>query len=352
MRLDLEIETNPLESKFSAALLDLMQREEQSTAQGRGGSEPHELLCRRVDQLLRTETVRHCELQAQANSQRWEQLLRRQVEERASFRQQCLSAVGAVVDAGVALNRRDLSLEEAFALEERRLKRDAFKNFARYENFNLDNAFGLQHKRVEAEWGVYELQMLEDYETQRAAILGTAPRARGAAAQEEQAKGPWKSKEKQSKLFNTAPVFSPDSGMEKQKTAKMTQAMEVQMANLDRMFAQAKEKIDVQKQNAVRWINRQEARMKIQVEAIDKDRQLITPYLLKADEDFDKFFRQVELIALERRAVVAGSSPVISMAGLEGGVAQLAVQGGERGTGGGGVKNLGVSLNRQLFVSH
>jgi hypothetical protein len=147
---------------------------------------------------------------------------------------------------------REGGLQEAFEAEEERLQLDAFINYGKYETFNLDNAFGLQLARVDAEWAVYEQQMVNDYESQKAAILGKKSRGGGGGYVE--AKGNWKSKEKQSRLFNTAPVFSPEGGMGRRG------AHNAELQHLEKVFAKAKERISHQKKNAVRWIKRQEAR--------------------------------------------------------------------------------------------
>ena len=72
---------------------------------------------------------------------------------------------------------------------------------------NLEAAFALQLRRIEAEWGAHEQQMAVDYMAQKSEIEGRQV----APSQVLSLAGPWKSKEKQSRLIHTAPVQSPDS---------------------------------------------------------------------------------------------------------------------------------------------
>ena len=202
--------------------------------------------------------------------------------------------------------------DEAFEREERRLYLDSYGNYAKYELFNLSHAFGLQLSRVDAEWGVYEQQMQNDYEAQRATILGKARNA-SVADRKTGRQGPWKSKTEQTLLFNTAPVFSPDSGI---SSRRQSQAVESELANLDKMYAQAQARIAAQKKSAVRWIKRQEARMKIQVAAIASDRDLVHPHLVRASNDFDRFYAQVNAAVGAARILAAkGSEETTSAAG-------------------------------------
>ncbi|GMI04590.1 hypothetical protein TrRE_jg3787 [Triparma retinervis] len=298
LKLDLDVEANPIESKFSSSLMDLMQREEAAVAQGR-----HEFVenaSRKVMNGLCAETNKHCGLQSASNQSRWRKLFEEQSEERQQMFHESFTAAGVAYNdrsrrgAGGA-RRGEQSLEEAFEAEEERLELDAFINYGKYETFNLDNAFGLQLARVDAEWAVYEQQMVNDYESQKAAILGKKGRGGGARGYVE-ARGNWKSKEKQSRLFNTAPVFSPEGGL-----GRGGGAHNAELQHLENVFSKAKDRISHQKKNAIRWIKRQEARMKIQVEHTMGDRRVIYPCLLKEKDDFERFFDQVASMGAEKK---------------------------------------------------
>jgi hypothetical protein len=146
--------------------------------------------------------------------------------------------------------------------------------------------------------------MIDDYKSQRAALQSkrsVTPHSaisphRGEAA------GPWKSKEKQSRLFNTAPVLQPETAAFQSPTksgggsngsssssSKNNAQVDLELTNLERAFAIAKERIASQKKNAVRWIERQKSRMSIQVDAVRLDRNAVYPYLKKRNELYDNF---------------------------------------------------------------
>ncbi|GMI31627.1 hypothetical protein TeGR_g10632 [Tetraparma gracilis] len=187
--------------------------------------------------------------------------------------------------------------------------------------FNLQNAFGLQLARVDAEWGVYEQQMVNDYEAQKAAIMGKR-RKSSASYGAAQSSGPWKSKEKQALLFNTAPVFSPDGGLGggSESSRRKMQALDAELANLDKLFAAARDKIDLQKKNAVQWIKRQEARMKIQLDGVVSDRKVMVGFMERANQEYDRFLDQIVDIAEagDDAAVGAGASTPPAKAKLVG----------------------------------
>ncbi len=117
-----------MESKFSPALIELMNKEDLAAAQNR--FDVHEQICKKVDAGLKAETQRHCEMQALANAKRWTALLEKQAEESLQFFNECLSAVNTTLNMTTPLKSKEsLTLEEAFELEDLRLKRDAFKNY-------------------------------------------------------------------------------------------------------------------------------------------------------------------------------------------------------------------------------
>ena len=102
--------------------------------------------------------------------------------------------------------------------------------------------------------------------------------------------GPWKSKEKQSRLIHTAPIHQPTSpvlhrgdgggsysggGGSKGGHAQI----DVQLRQLEGAYGQAKKRVSFQKRNAVRWIKRQSQRMHIQLNAMEKEKKLLGQHL-------------------------------------------------------------------------
>ena len=133
------------------------------------------------------------------------------------------------------------------------------------ETFNLQVAFGNQTSRVEDEWGAFHQQLDNDYAARRAAIEGRAAESRATPSPSAR----WKEKEKQERLIHTAPVHSPTAELPaspKQATAAgggglTTASARREMQQLDVSYRQAKEQFKVQKQSALRWIERQAVRM-------------------------------------------------------------------------------------------
>jgi len=299
IKLELDIEEHPLESSFSSSLVSLMQKEEIAASQQ--NYEAHGQYADRVDLGLKTETKRHCSMQASSNKRRWVELLEIQAAERKQFNAQ----VSKKFYTSEACKRSPpaFTLEESLAREERRLQRDQFLNWERYETFNLENSFDLQLARVDAEWAVYEQQMLSDFESQKSNIMGKRKKLLSGNTRTE-ASGPWKSKEKQSRLFNTAPVFSPTGGnnfnnpnspgansrVQQQQQA----AINSELANLDLLYQQGKDRIASQKRNAVRWISRQKARMMCQVESVGAVRIHVSGYYTACDRELDELHLMIK----------------------------------------------------------
>lgn len=128
---------------------------------------------------------------------------------------------GAGVGTGPAMS------VEAFAEEERRVHRVALRDLASSERLNryrriarhlhhhpilparlvIDAAFSLQMERVEADWAVHFEQLLVDYLARRGDIAGSTVEKR--TVQTPSVSGSLQSKEKQTLLIHTAPVFTP-----------------------------------------------------------------------------------------------------------------------------------------------
>jgi len=297
LKLSLSIEENPLESSFSTALVSLMQKEELAASQQNYSAQGQ--FAARVDAGLKTETRRHCQMQAQESKRKWVELLERQKGERKEFFRQVDKQFWADAEN---VGKVEMTLDEAYLREERRLRRADYINYQSNETFNLDNAFGLQLARVDAEWAVYEQQMKTDYETQKSSILGRKKKLLNNVGKftGTEAAGPWKSKEKQSRLFNTAPVFSPEGGNKfggggggTKKQQMQQQQINSELQNLDNMFVQGKERIANQKSNAVRWISRQKTRMMCQVESVGDMRRDLNHYFVEADKELDSFFDMI-----------------------------------------------------------
>lgn len=144
---------------------------------------------------------------------------------------------------------------------------------AMHGRFHLDNAFRLQLRRIDVEWGTHEAQIQADYDSKKAEIEGRTLQKKTVKSPV----GPWKSKEKQRSLIHTAPVFEPtiDSPMSKKTRAEMVA--------LDTAFGQAMKQLQHQKDNAKKWIRRQSLRMYIQAKYIGRERKALAQHLEQQD---------------------------------------------------------------------
>lgn len=168
-RLALDVETSPLDSRFSGELQALLAREDQEPA-----------LAPRVDAMLAVETKLYFETVCRRNLDKWQAVATRQAHE-----QQALARDMGAVDRSDEQDHE--SHEENDDDYEQRLRARAHANWATDQAFSLAKAFDLQLERVDAEWSAHQ-QSLETQQDPR-----------------------WHHKEKQSRLAQTAPVFEPDT---------------------------------------------------------------------------------------------------------------------------------------------
>mmetsp|Transcript_63608 Transcript_63608/g.143485 ORF Transcript_63608/g.143485 Transcript_63608/m.143485 type:complete len:423 (-) Transcript_63608:126-1394(-) len=320
-KLDLELETLTIEAGYSEQLSSLMEREEEAGASG--NFEAREQIAVKVDEGLAAETQHHFMTQSDLNIRKLGALFHQQDLESRSFEEAltaqivavCRSAsVGPVDEASLAERIEALANQaeaafpkpgrfipgsislEAFAEEERRLWRVAQASMGDSERLHLAEALKLQLRRVDADWNAHEEQMHADYEAQRAEIEGRRVEERTLVATPS---GPWKSKEKQSRLIHTAPIIQPEGTMNFASSSSDmgdlgdSEAMEVQLRQLDTAFAKAKAKVAYQKQNAVRWILRQNNRMLVQISAMERDKTFLSQHLEREEASLQTATRKV-----------------------------------------------------------
>ncbi|KAJ1445491.1 hypothetical protein M885DRAFT_549753 [Pelagophyceae sp. CCMP2097] len=319
-KLDLDLETAPLEARFSQQLTDHMAQEEHLASLALGEGEPGDRAWRalpaaaqRVDEVLAAETRRYFEAQAKLALQKWAGLLDRQAREAQQLGRdvdaRCAAAAqlsaqpagggpgGADAPStwawpsglsptqarggAVAFDAEPEVDVIAFAAEEARLRRETQLAWASAETFNLGSAFALQLARVDAEWGAYEARLGEERDGRLADLDGGAAADATARANDATA-GRLKSKEAQGRLVHTAPVFEPDetagampriagrgapppgAAAAPRPDAAQRAARRAQLAE---GYAAAARRVACQKTNAKQWITRQALRMRIQIEA-------------------------------------------------------------------------------------
>ena len=288
---------------------------------GQGDFEAREQIASRVDVALAAETSRHFGATEDAHCLDWKSLFRQQSLERDSFNEEIVTQLEAVCHSAqtplpgedVLQERMDelvarpppLDSAEAFAEEERRLWWTAQRDMAENERMHLETAFAIQLRRVDAEWSSHEEQMRVDYLAQRSEIEGRSVAKTVVVSPS----GPWKSREKQSRLIHTAPVHQPrsptlhnpkegekegksegsgsgDTSIRQQSVSasELSSEVEVQFEELEAAYAAARNRVKYQKHNATRWITRQSQRMLIQVGALERNKKLLAEHLEREDQ--------------------------------------------------------------------
>lgn len=305
-KLDLELETTPIESKFSSELVRLMNNEDELASQG--DFRQHEMIAQKADELLGKETSKHFRIQANINMKKMSTLFRQQVLERDQFFETVKRQFAAICESANqppisddVINERMMNghfaidPSQEFAAEERRLWRVAQQEMPKAERFHIANAFALQLERVDVEWSAHEEQMKQDYAARRSRIQGRDVERTTVQTPV----GRWKSKEKQSRLIHTAPVQEPSSqismlkdtqtsseakvrGDKKsrpQSKAQQKEEVAVKLAELEQSYNEAKLRMKFEKQSAKRFIERQSLRMNAQIDAMAKCKHFLGMHL-------------------------------------------------------------------------
>ncbi|CBJ31731.1 hypothetical protein Esi_0278_0041 [Ectocarpus siliculosus] len=312
---------------YSQNLLRLMHREGEIFAQGGDvGS-----LGQRVEKMLASETARVFKLRGQHSEERWRALLERQrqyrgglslrIQEEQRGHQETseqMSAPGGLEESKLpnhqeqhhGYRRRSDGMQQqqqhregtGFAAKEAAMRAASAARWAEDERFNLKNAFGLQLQRLEMDWEAHEIKVREEYDTHRDQIRsrsgmstpgggdGARYGSRGGTGVADAASAssmPWRSREKQSRLIHTAPVFQPETGRASsaggaggQNSAQVAgrtggglgkngdvgywaRGAATELERLDEAFAAVGAQVSAQKEAAKKWTRRQRIRMEV-----------------------------------------------------------------------------------------
>ncbi|CAN0019560.1 unnamed protein product [Ectocarpus sp. 12 AP-2014] len=357
-RLEAELESNHMfHTGYSQNLLRLMHREEETLAQGGDAGN----LGQRVEKMLASETARLFKLRGQHSEERWRALLERQRQYRAGLslriqEEQCghqetsehMSSPGGLEESKLpnhqeqhhGSHRRSYGMQQQqqqhregkdFAAQEAAMRAASAVRWAEDERFNLKNAFGLQMQRLEMDWEAHEIKVREEYDTHRAQIQsrsgmtasgggdGARYGSRGGTGVADAASAssmPWQSREKQSRLIHTAPVFQPETGRaspaggsggrnsaqvagrtggglgRNSNVGYWARGAATELGRLDEAFAAVGAQVSAQKEAAKKWIRRQRIRMEAQIDAMGEERGHRQERLSAADRE------EAQLIAM------------------------------------------------------
>lgn len=177
------------------------------------------------------------------------------------------------------------------------MRRQADAGWVSGETFNLMEVFQNQISRINTEWGDYLDAMHREYISEKAKLEGVDPAialaeaeaARRAAELERKRKkkGAWLSKEKQEQLIHTAPVLSPSSQSVRSglstgsaspgrphggSPAPLSAAARRQLQDLNQRYKAARSEVELQRDDAIRWVLRQRNRMVMQADAVEAER--------------------------------------------------------------------------------
>jgi len=299
LQLELTLETIPRDSRYSAQLIDLMKREETAIRDNFGTSATQDLI-QRVDDALRSETEKFFNKTVQQNVKRWVALQKKIEGEIQRFKDDTSgmpaesqsNGSGACPSNGAAGDgKRSVPSVDDMNRETLRLEHDYNKNWHKYEEYNLRSAFKSQIARVENDWIAQEVSLTEDYNTRKAAIVGSSaldsPSRQAAAGNSDR----WQHPEKQKTLIHTAPVLSPTAVRDSVSSPDVSflplpipslssshffvPHPHPQLERLERQYLAALDNLEKQKAAAIRWMSRQEIRLIAQSKETAVERKAI-----------------------------------------------------------------------------
>jgi hypothetical protein len=357
--LEAQLEAQVSAISYSGYCVELLKKEERAAQGGQGMHDVYRQIAARVDNTLTTELAGFYRARSLAHQRQWVRLFDSQAQEREREWHFCstvsrdMFGVLAMSDLGMSSSGFAASISEQIqgmneslrvalppgildtlatltshreVLErfrrrkseppatreemESALQREALRCYGENERCTLKDACALQRARVEAEWQAYAAQVEADYLDQKAALEGRAQaghKQHGRRPSLERKAGPWKSAEKQSRLIHTAPVLTPETfggGRRTQPAVRRSSthnALERERAALQEAFEASKKQMEQQKTMALRWIERQTARMNAHLEQLEKDKQLILSHLER--EDLERFVMSEWVDAFVRSAI-------------------------------------------------
>ncbi|CAM9864908.1 unnamed protein product [Ascophyllum nodosum] len=376
-RLEANMESNPLQGCYSAHLVGLEHREEEALAKRE--EEPSAALSSRIEKMLADETKTFSKVQARHNLDRWRALLDRQRsarqrlarqmrDEMARHREAYETPTQCCAEGGVGVRSQHEQrfcrppVDRDFDARERDMRAASTENWAKNESFNLKSAFDLQLRRIEAEWAEHEAKIWADYDARRAALEAPpggaiegrfkhSPPRRSTVAAALGSNGggrdfghgnggvsgheaSWHTREKQSRLIHTAPVFHPrsrrSSAAESPDLRNVTgnrglvgtvtgllgrsgstiggrwaKAAAKELERLDKTFFALKNDLRVQKIMAQKCIRRQRIRMEAQIEATWEEKKQRQVLLAAAEREEDELSA---MVAASTRSVVGAST--------------------------------------------
>ena len=343
--LELLLETTPKDAQYSQTLIQLMQKEENFIRSMTGPviMLPKDLTDK-IDSLLGQETKSFYAKVTHQNIKRWIALENKLSKEREYLKKE-LKVSGNVNEnhgnkyddtnsscytihpsytqnlrAYKQLNplihqsyQQQLLTPEALLQRERENIMDYNKSWYIHESLHLNEAFKLQHAKIEADWSKHEKKLQYEYE-QKLEELGcslltpnsfspNASRDNSVPSSPVGSPEQWHSPEKQKTLVHTAPILSPTTNKRKSnstilkgncdgmtspcQTITNPKHKNAELLKLENNYNQSVFQLQVQKLAAVRWMSHQKLRLFAQAEEVRLERQAIYNVYAKHNEAFD-----------------------------------------------------------------
>eukprot|EP01041_Mallomonas_annulata_P006365 gene6365-12867_t len=348
-QLELSIETTPRDSRYSQVLVDMMQKEEAQSVEGRATPE----LSKKVDDALHTETSAFFGRVAQLNVKRWAVLSNKLDHEREAYRAELMRTFkeSKTDDTLYSPTSVDEGEIDPIAMEALRLDHIYNEHWYQFEGFNLEEAFRSQRTRIETEWEVHRNTLSDSFRQRRKSLLGSSDSSDNPSATATVQDERWHHPEKQKTLIHTAPVMSPSTSTSNNGSSSPEKGravgsgvravrsrgsdgspahVQVELDNLELEYRKSLEAMDKQKTNATRWMMRQRVRLVAQAEVIQQERRAIASIIGKELDDIASLMRMAN----------GGSMAVATTIGTATGG-----MGGGSG-GGGGVNTTSITTTR------
>ena len=213
--IELQLETANQDTKFSASLSALMQREDQLLRNGNPSNE----IRQKIDVNLERETIQYYNQILKSHLSLW---INYYTKLKQSIPPSLLSLNSELSE------KKSLSNEDDLELENLRLQAEYNRNYLSHEIFNLNEAFALQAHKIDSEYSTIEKSL--------SLKLGHLNHSYNKSNTHSSEVSKWYHPEKQRRLIHTAPVLSPSQPSKGQSLSSYSFTEEVIRSQLLSLF--------------------------------------------------------------------------------------------------------------------
>eukprot|EP01029_Cantina_marsupialis_P014975 TRINITY_DN3281_c0_g1_i1.p1 TRINITY_DN3281_c0_g1~~TRINITY_DN3281_c0_g1_i1.p1 ORF type:complete len:310 (+),score=61.13 TRINITY_DN3281_c0_g1_i1:198-1127(+) len=285
---EVECECSPLEAEFSKKLIQMIQQEEHAIKMENWDLKKR--LAKAVDELLATETAAALRYICSETHKKFVGLHNKQVKAREQFKGKLERNLGIKL-------KTDMKIEDKYG--EAGLVAKIGAKWAENEEFNFKTAFQRQMERIEAEWSSHFTRLETEYGQARER-LGFAPVTNTGMGTGTGKGIKWHDKVKQEQLIHTAPVLAPigvDGAFGRKKPSKSKQA---ELKRIEAQYARVRERLESQKEDALRFVRRQMSRMATHLSVEKPFRQQRTAWKRESEIFWKSLEKQVEELSAKQ----------------------------------------------------